>query len=56
MQMAGRFILATNHVSDIMVRWLELGDWGEAFERVIPKRKGGILKSKLRDISGTKAG
>lgn len=47
MQMATRFVLATNHVSEIMIRWLELGDWGEAFSTVMPKRKGGILKSKL---------
>lgn len=52
MQMSSRFVLATNHVSEIMVRWLELGDWGEAFERVVPKRKGGVLKSRLGDISG----
>lgn len=44
MQMTTRSVLATNHVSEIMLRWLELGDWGEAFLRVIPKRKGGILK------------
>lgn len=56
MQMASRFVLATNHVSEIMVRWLELGDWGEAFERVVPKRKGGVLKSKLGDVSGTDGG
>lgn len=47
LQMASRFVLATNHVSEIMVRWLELGDWGEAFLRVVPKRKGGVLKSKV---------
>ena len=56
MQMASRFVLATNHVSEIMVRWLELGDWGEAFERVVPKRKGGVLRSRLGDISGTDGG
>ncbi|KZF21828.1 hypothetical protein L228DRAFT_196313, partial [Xylona heveae TC161] len=39
LQMASRFVLATNHVSEIMVRWLELGDWGEAFISVLPKRK-----------------
>lgn len=56
MQMASRFVLATNHVSEIMVRWLELGDWGKAFERVVPKRKGGVLKSRMGDISGTDGG
>ena len=44
MEMTSRFVLATNHVIEIMLRWLELGHWGEAFLRVIPKRKGGILK------------
>ncbi|MCJ1378063.1 tRNA (guanine(9)-N(1))-methyltransferase [Xylographa soralifera] len=44
MDMASRFVLATNHVSEIMVKWLELGDWGEAFLKVVPKRKGGVLK------------
>ncbi|KAK3072120.1 hypothetical protein LTS18_014704, partial [Coniosporium uncinatum] len=31
----------------IMLKWLEFGDWGEAFDQVIPKRKGGTLKSTL---------
>ncbi|KAL8840561.1 MAG: hypothetical protein Q9170_001247 [Blastenia crenularia] len=44
MRMASRFVLATNHVVEIMLRWLEVGDWGKAFLQVIPKRKGGILK------------
>lgn len=50
-EMASRFVLATNHVSEIMVRWLELGDWGEAFLRVMPKRKGGVLKSRVDGAS-----
>ena len=45
MQMTSRFVLATNHVAEIMLRWLELGDWGKAFLQVVPKRKGGVLKS-----------
>jgi len=44
MEMASRFVLATNHVNEIMLKWLECGDWGEAFVQVIPKRKGGKLK------------
>lgn len=52
MQMSSRFVLATSHVSEIMIRWLELGDWGEAFLRVIPKRKGGTLKSKSEESHG----
>ncbi|KAE8308778.1 VID27-domain-containing protein [Aspergillus transmontanensis] len=47
-QMASRQVLATNHVVEIMIRWLELGDWGEAFMKVIPRRKGGTLKDSER--------
>jgi tRNA (guanine9-N1)-methyltransferase len=45
MEMQSRFVLATNHVVEIMVRWLECGDWGESFMKVMPKRKGGVLKA-----------
>ena len=44
MEMASRFVLATNHVAEIMLRWLECRDWGKAFLEVVPKRKGGVLK------------
>lgn len=44
MQMSTRAVLATNHVVEIMLRWLEYGDWGEAFLKVMPKRKGGVLR------------
>ncbi len=44
MQMSTRAVLATNHVVEIMLQWLECGDWGEAFLKVMPKRKGGVLK------------
>ena len=47
LQMTSRFVLATNHVAEIMLRWLELGDWGKAFLQVVPKRKGGVLKPKV---------
>ena len=49
MQMTSRFVLATNHVAEIMLRWLELGDWGKAFLQVVPKRKGGVLKNETQD-------
>ena len=45
LQMSTRTVLTTNHVVEIMLRWLECGDWGEAFMKVIPQRKGGLLKS-----------
>ncbi|EKG10545.1 tRNA (guanine-N1-)-methyltransferase eukaryotic [Macrophomina phaseolina MS6] len=45
LQMNSRSVLATNHVNEIMLQWLACGDWGEAFMKVIPKRKGGQLKS-----------
>ncbi|KAL1303203.1 hypothetical protein AAFC00_006623 [Neodothiora populina] len=44
LEMASRKVLATNHVVEIMLQWLALGDWGEAFMKVIPKRKGGKLR------------
>ncbi|KAJ9655670.1 tRNA (guanine(9)-N(1))-methyltransferase [Coniosporium apollinis] len=44
LQMDSRKVLATNHVCEIMLQWLELGNWGEAFMKVIPKRKKGALK------------
>jgi tRNA (guanine9-N1)-methyltransferase len=43
-EMSHRSVLATNHVVEIMLRWLECRDWGEAFMKVIPQRKGGRLK------------
>lgn len=45
MDMASRKVLATNHVNEILMKWLECGDWGEAFFKVMPKRKGGTLKA-----------
>ena len=45
MEMQSRFVLATNHVVEIIIHWLECGDWGQSFVRVMPKRKGGVLKA-----------
>ena len=47
MHMSSRQVLATNHVMEIMLRWLECKDWGEAFMRVMPKRKGAVLKEEF---------
>lgn len=43
MAMQSRQVLATNHVVEIILKWLECEDWGEAFMSVIPRRKGGRL-------------
>ena len=44
MTMQSRSVLAVNHVVEIMLKWLETGNWGEAFLSVIPKRKEAKLK------------
>lgn len=49
LDMQSRKVLTTNHVVEIMIRYLECGDWGEAFVKVIPKRKGGKLRDKSAD-------
>ncbi|KAF6838985.1 tRNA m g methyltransferase domain containing protein [Colletotrichum musicola] len=53
MNISSRRVLATNHVLEIMLKWLETGDWAEAFLSVIPKRKEAKLKG---DADGSQAG
>ncbi|KLU85059.1 tRNA (guanine-N(1)-)-methyltransferase [Magnaporthiopsis poae ATCC 64411] len=53
--MASRKVLTTNQVVDIMVKWLEHGDWKVAFQQAIPKRKGGVLKGDEADAENAGA-
>ncbi|KAI8251723.1 tRNA (guanine(9)-N1)-methyltransferase [Colletotrichum sp. SAR11_239] len=53
MNISSRRVLATNHVMEIMLKWLETGDWAEAFLSVIPKRKEAHLKGEGGSASGT---
>lgn len=48
MEMQSRTVLTTNHVVEIMLKWMEEGDWGKAFLRVIPKRKEAKLRGKRK--------
>ncbi|KAL4980605.1 guanine-1-methyltransferase-domain-containing protein [Aspergillus desertorum] len=52
-QMNSRPVLATNHVVEIIVRWLQLRDWGEAFMQTLPPRKGGALKDSVKGQGGS---
>ena len=56
MQMASRFVLTTNQVVEIMLRWLDCGDWAQAFLKVMPKRKGGVLKTKAEEDGKVEGG
>ncbi|KAM9952079.1 hypothetical protein ACTFIT_002766 [Dictyostelium discoideum] len=47
-QMASRKVLAVNHVFQIINEFLVVGNWKDAFEKVIPKRKFQELGRKKR--------
>ncbi|KXH61291.1 hypothetical protein CSAL01_09360 [Colletotrichum salicis] len=54
MNLSSRRVLATNHVVEIMLNWLETGSWAEAFLKIIPKRKEAKLKEEgAGSASGT---
>lgn len=45
-KMASRFVLTTNQVVEIMLKYLECRDWKVAFMEVIPQRKQPKARSK----------
>lgn len=49
LQMQSRQVLTTNHVNEIMLKWLQLGDWGEAMMQVMPKRKGAVSRTETEE-------
>ncbi|KAF1839641.1 hypothetical protein BDW02DRAFT_575279 [Decorospora gaudefroyi] len=49
LEMKSRQVLVTNHVLEIMLKWMEFEDWGKAFMAVMPERKGAKLKGDAGD-------
>jgi tRNA (guanine9-N1)-methyltransferase len=55
LEMKSRQVLVTNHVLEIMLKWMEFGDWGKAFMAVMPERKGAKLKGDAEDEEANEA-
>jgi tRNA (guanine9-N1)-methyltransferase len=43
-QLSSRKVLTINHVVEIMIQWMETGDWEKSFLDIIPARKGAAAK------------
>jgi tRNA (guanine9-N1)-methyltransferase len=57
LEMRDRKVLVTNHVLEILLKWMEYDDWGKAFMEVMPKRKGFKLREDgEQDEAGSNAG
>jgi tRNA (guanine9-N1)-methyltransferase len=56
LEMRDRQVLVTNHVLEILLKWMEFGDWGKAFMEVMPKRKGGKLREDGGDDEASEVG
>lgn len=50
--MSSRFVLTTNQVVEIMLKYLEFRDWKKAFIEVIPPRKQPTVRREQQQEEG----